>query len=182
MDLNFFKNDVAGQIIVQAIGVAAMALTILCYQLRQRKFILLMQYSGNALWCVHYFLLGATTALIMNALNVLRGIIYSIDKKWAKSNIWVVIFLIISIVLGIVTFSEWYSVLPIIGTAIATVALRINDENTLRKVYVTSVPPWIVYNVLALSIPGAISATFTLVSLVIALIRYNGIKTKNKNE
>lgn len=180
MDLSFFQNELIGQIIVQAIGVVAMALTILCYQLKQRKFILLMQYSGNALWCVHYFLLGATTALIMNALNVLRGIIYSIDKKWAKSKIWIFVFLILSTTLGIITFSEWYSVLPIIGTAIATVALRINDENTLRKVYITSVPPWIVYNVLANSIPGAISSTFTLVSLVIALIRFDGLKTKKK--
>ncbi len=182
MDLTYFREDTIGKIIVQAIGIVAMALTILCYQLKQRKYILLMQYSGNLLWVVHYFLLGSTTAVVMNALNVFRGIIYSLDKKWAKSKIWIFVFLALSISLGIITFNEWYSILPIIGTAIATVALRINDENTLRKVYITSVPPWIVYNALANSLPGTISATFTLVSLVVALFRYKGFKKdKPKN-
>lgn len=179
MDLNFFTQNTAGQIIVQAIGVVAMALTILCYQLKKRKYILLMQYSGNALWCVHYFLLGAPTALIMNALNVFRGIIYAIDKKWAKSVIWVIVFLAASVTFGILTFTAWYSVLPIIGTVIATIALRIGDENTLRKVYIFSVPPWIVYNILAHSVPGAVSSAFTLVSLIVALIRYDKPKKRS---
>ena len=160
---SFFTDTIEGQIIAQSIGVVAMALTILCYQLKKRSHILVMQYTGNALWVVHYFLLGSFTGLIMNALNVVRGIIYSIDKRWAKSNVWIVVFCAASITLGILFFQAWYSVLPIIGTVIATIALRIPDENTLRKVYIFSVPPWIVYNALVRSVPGVISATFTLI-------------------
>ena len=130
-ELEFFTNTLTGQIIAQTIGIVAMVLTILCYQLKKRSRILIMQYTGNALWVVHYFLLGSFTGLIMNALNVLRGIIYSLDKKWAKSIIWIFIFCAASITLGILTFQAWYSVLPIIGTVIATIALRIRDENTL---------------------------------------------------
>ena len=176
----FFKDTLGGQIIAQSIGIVAMILTILCYQLKKRNHILIMQYTGNALWVVHYFLLGTFAGLIMNALNVVRGIIYSIDKKWAKNNVWIVVFCAASITLGILFFQEWYSVLPIIGTVIATIALRIPDENPLRKVYVFSVPPWIVYNSLARSVPGVISATFTLISITVALIRYKGFKKKEK--
>ena len=181
-EIPFFTGSLAGRVIVQAIGIVAMTLTILCYQLKKRNSILIMQYTGNALWVVHYFLLGASTGLIMNALNVIRGIIYAIDKKWAKSWIWVFIFASVSITLGIMTFQAWYSVLPMAGTVIATVALRIPDENTLRKVYICSVPPWMVYNALVLSIPGTISAVFTFVSIIVALIRYNGFKKAEKTD
>lgn len=181
-EFGFFTDNLWGQIIVQAIGVVAMILTIMCYQLKKRNHILLMQYSGNALWVVHYFLLGTFTGLIMNALNVVRGIIYSIDKKWAKSYIWIFIFSALSIALGVLTYEAWYSVLPIVGTVIATIALRIRDENTLRKVYIFSVPLWIVYNAIVFSIPGTVSATFTLVSIVVALIRFNGFTRKKEIE
>ena len=177
--LQFFTDTAEGRIIAQAIGIVAMILTILCYQLKKRNRILVMQYTGNALWVAHYFLLGSFTGLIMNALNVVRGIIYSIDKKWAKSNVWIVVFCAASITLGVLFFQAWFSVLPIIGTVIATIALRIPDENTLRKVYIFSVPPWIVYNLLVRSIPGVISATFTLISLIVALIRYKGFNKNN---
>ncbi len=167
------------EIVIQAIGVVAMILTIGCYQFKKRAHILLAQYLGNALWCIHYFFLGAYTALIMNALNVFRGIIYSLDKKWAKHYAWVFLFAILSTILGIITFDKWFSVLPIIGTVIATFALKISHENTLRKVYIISVPPWICYNLLAKSYPGAISSLFTMISLVVAIIRYREKKTKN---
>ncbi len=167
-------------IIIQAIGIVAMILTIGCYQFKKRAHILLAQYIGNALWCVHYFFLGAFTALIMNALNVFRGIIYSIDKKWAKHYAWAFGFAILSTVMGILTFDKWFSILPIIGTVIATFALKISHENTLRKVYIISVPPWICYNLLANSYPGAFSSAFTLVSLVVAIFRYREKNNKVK--
>jgi|GEM_PF-619067 len=176
----FFADTLFGQIIVQAIGIVAMALTILCYQLKRRSHILLMQYTGNALWVAHYFLLGSSTGLIINALNVVRGIIYASDKKWTKSYIWTVLLCIAAVALGVLSFSAWYSVLPIVANVISNIALRIKDENTLRKVYITSVPPWIVYNGIVGSIPGVISASFTFVSIVVALIRYNGFKKRER--
>lgn len=140
-----------------------------------------MQYTGNALWVIHYFLLGTFTGLIMNALNVVRGLIYASDKRWARSIVWVFVFSAASIAFGVITYEAWYSVLPVVGTVTATIALRISDENTLRKVYVFSVPPWVAYNVIVHSVPGAISSIFTLISIVVALIRYNGF-TKNREQ
>ena len=172
-------------VIVQAIGVVAMILTIGCYQLKRRRFILTAQYSGNVLWCVHYFFLGAWPALVTNALNAVRGFIYSLDKKWAKSNIWVAVFIVLPITaqlillyLKLVDFNTWYSYLPIVATIIAAVALRIPDENKMRTTYITSVPLWIIYNALAGSIPGTLSAAFTLVSLIVALVRYRKKRSK----
>ena len=177
MQTDFFQTTI-GQIIIQAIGIAAMSLTILCYQLKKRNHILMMQYSGNALWCVHYFLLGTYTALALNFIAVFRGIVYSIDKKWARSNIWVVVFCSFTIAFGIITYENWYSLLPTLGTTIATVALRFKNENNIRKGYLAAQPPWLAYNILVGSIPGALTTSFTIVSVFVSLIRYKGFSRR----
>ncbi len=177
---SFFQTEL-GFVIVQAIGVIAMTLTILCYQFKKRSHILIMQYTGNALWCAHYLLLGGYTGLALNLMAVARGIIYSLDYKWAKSFIWAGVFSAITIASCFLTYEAWYSILPTVGTVIATIGLRISDENLLRKLVLIAQPPWLAYNLIISSYPGAIATSFTIVSLVVALVRYGGFK-RIKNE
>lgn len=167
-------------ILIQAIGFVAMFLTITAYQYKKRKHILLSQYSGNALWCVHYLLLGTYTAVLLNLINVLRGIVFSINKKWAKGIIWAYIFSAICIAAGILTYQNWYSILPIAANVLSTWALEIKHENTLRKVYIFSVPPWIAYNALVGSISGCASSAVTMLSLIVAIVRYDRLEKKEK--
>ena len=64
----------------------------------------------------------------------------------------------------------WY--LPAIAMTITSVGLFFKNEQTVRKINLFSSPPWIIYNAFAKSVPAVFTESMTMVSVIIALIRY----------
>ena len=65
---------------------------------------------------------------------------------------------------------------------LSTVAFWIKDANLLRMVYFPSSPFWLVYNIASRSVAGILTESFSLVSLLIAFIRFQLLGKKKKEE
>ncbi len=88
-------------------------------------------------------------------------------------KIWLYFFAAVYIVSGIVSWKNIYSLLPIIGVLMTTVAYWIRDAAVTRKLVVPASIFWLIYSIAVFSIPGIITEAFILVSVITAIIRYD---------
>ena len=71
------------EIIGQAVGILAVLLGFVCFQMRTHKKLLITQLMTIIAFCIHYYLIGATSGLMMNLVGVVRNVVYCFkDKKF----------------------------------------------------------------------------------------------------
>lgn len=138
------------------------------YFSKHKETYLAEQLVVNILYGVQYLLLGAFSGAVSNAISTVKYIVFYINAKNKKKNsIWLVIlFCLLSIVFGILTFSNIYSVIPIITSLVFTVAIWQDNPVILRTIVVCCSLLWIIYN---LSVGAYVSAVYSFVELVSAL-------------
>ena len=76
MSILLTKTIPATEIIAQIIGIIAMAFNILSYQQKKQRYIIAWQLLGTTLFTVNFFLLGAYTGALLNAVGIVRAIVF----------------------------------------------------------------------------------------------------------
>ncbi len=167
--------------IAQVVGFIGTALLFLSFQQKKRQGILLFQILSGAVFILHYILLGAYTGAALNFIGFSRSVVfYNSDKKWAKSPVWLVVFIVVSAVASILTWAEWYSVLPAIAMMLTTVSYWLKNETKIRLVTFPSSPCWLAYNALAGSFAGVVTECIVMSSIIIAIVRFDILKRGKK--
>ncbi len=167
------------QIIAQLIGFMGTITYFLVFQMKKRKSILGLNILAGAIFVLHFFLIGAYTGAAMNIVCSLRCVIYYYDdKKWARSKVWLGVFILASIVLGVYTWSDAYSVLPLISMILTSISFWLKRERNIRLLTLPSPPCWMLYNIHNGSISGFLTDTVIFISLLISLFRYDILKRR----
>lgn len=164
------------QITAQIVGFVAMALCIGCFQCRDKNLFLALQLVGNAVFILHYVLLGAYSgcaSLILLVGSNLMLLFRIQGKVWAQGRGWRWVFAILAIFVGIATWKNIVSLLP----CAASVAFILTNWTCNGKVMrlgklLLVGPGWIIYNIFVQSWSGIISEGIGMCSAFIALCRY----------
>lgn len=144
----------------------------LIYQQRNRKNILLCKLSADICWIFHYFTLGATAGMIPNFIGVFRELVFiNRHRKWANCKIWVVFFIAMNIVLSILTFKNYYDVIPIIASSFVTISLWINNPDLTKKISAPVSLLFLIYDIFVHSYMGIINESLSVVSIIIYFTR-----------
>lgn len=169
--------QILNNIIIQSIGFFSTALSLASFQQKSRKRILCFQMAASFTFSLHLILLGAITGGVLDFVSFIRTLIFSNnEKQWAKSPIWLYVFLLFFAVSGILTWAGWVSLLAIAGTLIQTVSLWLKKPFHTRVVCLCSAPLWFVYNMLNMSYAGMVMEAVAAVSIIIGIIR-NDLKS-----
>ena len=157
----------------QIVGFVAMAIIVFSYQQKSHKNILALQMVSGMLFTVHFFLLGAYAGCVSNLIGALRSLIYANrgKNKFTDFSLWPVIFSIVFMVSGIMTWADIYSVFPIIAMIMSSVVLWIDSPKVNRAFSIPTSACWLVYNIPTGSIPGVATEIFVLSSIVIGMLR-----------
>ncbi len=157
----------------QGFGIVAIILGFVSYQVKTRSHLILVQSATAAVFCIHYGLLGAYSAMAMNAVNIVRNLFYeNRAKKGSKSLLIPIIFVAIQIVICALTWEAWYSVFVLIGIGINTFCMSFYDPQNIRKSILVSSPAVLTYDVFARSIGGIIYESVAIVSAAIGVFRF----------
>lgn len=175
--IDFFKQilDAHGitYMIGQGFGIVAIILGFVSYQVKTQRQILFMQSMVAVVFCIHYGLIGAYSALGMNGVNIVRNIAYDYrTRKGIKSRLIPIIFVLIQIVICALTWEAWYSVFVLIGVCINTYAMSFRDPQNVRKSIIVTSPFVLTYDVFARSVGGSIYESIALISAAIGIFRY----------
>ena len=168
--------------IAQGLGVVAVILGFVNYQVKTREQILFVNLATCFCFAVHYCLLGAWTGMALNALGVLRNIVYDrcgrrgpVSKGIAAG--FAVAMGVVGTVTSLIARENWYFVLSVLGLVINSYAMSFTDPNNIRKSILITSPMVLVYNCFVLSVGGAVYESVAIVSSVIGICRFRKTKT-----
>lgn len=135
---------------------------------KSTKQILFLQTISFFFKTLHYYLLGGISGFLTSLISMIRNIIF---YKIKESKIWVVFFIIIHIIIGIITLKSIYTLLPVFATIIYTLIINYNNPKYLRYgIFITSLT-WLIYNIYIISYSGIIIQIIMLISNIIAIIK-----------
>lgn len=165
-------------IISQLIGLAAVGLYLLSYQLKKRKQIVWATCISNALYVLQYVLLGAFSGAIMDALSAVAS--FFAGKKhsprFKNYTKWIVGANLIAITAAGVAVAvmqrDPIELLPVLGALFQTGGLWCEDEQTIRKFGLGAAPFWLAYNVISQAYGAALGSLLAIVSVISAMVRY----------
>ncbi len=161
-------------LISQGVGFLAMAAGMISYQRRTRIGIITFNAVSNVLWVIQYFMLGAYSAVVANAIAAVRNIVYCLRGRWkpADSRAMPLIFACIFAISGVFTYRTPFDILPVLAMCIASFAFFFKSERLIRWLSVGVAALWLSFSVYAGSISGMISDSMNLITIIIGIIRY----------
>jgi len=170
-------------IVSQIIGVAAVGLYLLSFQLKKRVQIVWVTCLSYLFYVVQYLMLGAFSGAVLDILSAASS--YCAGQKnaprfrrYAKAAAWLIMGAIVAAGLLLAYFRrDWVELLPIAGAGLQAGGLWFNKEQTIRRFGLAGAPFWLVYNFISQAYGAAVGAALTIVSTVIALIRFNRVSS-----
>lgn len=176
--MNFFENTDTQFIISQIISAIATLLLLLSFQQKTHKRIVLMQAVSGLLFGIQYMMLGAYEGMICNYIGAVRSVVYSFrnKSKIVDSIFCPIVFAIIFVISGIVTYQNIFSLLPIVAMFIASFVLWSPKTQQLRALTMPTSAMWLIYNAVSHSYVAVLTEVLNLISITIGLIRFRNKK------
>ncbi len=172
-----FTNNFLAQII----GAFAILFWVVSVHGKKQYKILFLQALANLLYTFQYILLGVFPAASMNICSCFRSYIFYRKRKEDKdiSNVWLLFFIFLIILVGGITYNGYLSLIPIIITLFYTVSSWMKESTWIRIVFLVAAFVWIYYNYKVGAYITIVGNIFEVVSGILALIKFYGKDEKN---
>lgn len=165
--------------IVQGIGILAWLVLLISYYREDTNKILIFQTIATALYCVHYYLLGAYSGLFICVFEVIRDFLYyktDLDDYIFYGSIPVYI------VNGFITFTGWFDLLPAFSSLLDGYTLT-KKKDVVVIGAIVSYTSWVIYDIFVMSYSCAITDGLIVISnLCIWLFDFNIFKLKKADK
>jgi len=166
------------------LGALAVLTFVASYQMKKRRAIIALNALSRIFYVVQYILLGAFEGALLDGVAFFVSILCRRrDSGFVKKHL--VASLIISnaviVGFGMLGYKNLFSALPIIGVIFETAALWFKRERNIRIVSFFAVPFWLVYNLISAAYGSAVGNVITLVSISVAIVRYDVLKKEDKS-
>ncbi len=165
----------------QAMGLVAVVLGFMSFQMRTQKKLLVLQTATTIAFCIHYYLIGATSGLMLNMLGIVRNLAYyHKDKSLFSGKKCPIFFTVVMGLVGLLSWQGYYSIFVVLGLVINTFCLSFVNPQHIRTSILVSSPLVLIYDAFVMSIGGVIYESVVIVSSIIGIIRYRTQKGEGK--
>lgn len=160
-------------------GILGIGSTVLIYQQKTRKGLVLSKLLSDVIWFLYYFSLSAYSGAAIAVIGMVRELVFiNKDKKWAKHPIWLVFFLTLSFGCAVFTWKNAFSLLPCIASAVSVISFWIGKPKLSRILSYPISACMLTYDIASGAILGIVNELFTVVSSVIGAIRHDRKREK----
>ena len=154
-------------VIAQLIAVVICVIACSSYFAKKKSIYLFLQLIVNLLYGTQYLLLGQLAGTVSNGVSSIKYIFFihkeNIKKENTKTEL--LVFLGLSVILGVLAIDSWFSVIPIVTSLLFTYAIWQKNEIVLRAIVIFCNILWVVFNICA----GAyVSALYSFAEMVFA--------------
>lgn len=164
-------------VLAQVAAIIGWLLLVYSYYKNDIDELLFVQIISSIFYCISYFLLGATSGLIVCFIELLKCIGY---YKTDKDEFIFLITLPIYILISIFTYDGFISLLPIIGSLIDGFSLTKN-KNVATIGSIMSNMLWLIYDIIILAFVAALTDGVLVVSnCLLLLFGYSRLIKSNK--
>ena len=91
-----------------------------------------------------------------------------------------IIYIIISILLGLITYTGIIDILPIICSILYTLTIIQDKEKNIRRISLVNIILWIIYDIVCQAYTAAISDSLMTISTIIGMYRFDYKKKESK--
>ena len=177
---------VQSDFIYQAIGIVALIICVLSFQIKSNKVFLLFQCVSCGLFAIQFGLGGAWAGLLLNCVCVGRCLALAFIKNKQARKIATIIICIMFAIAGSISFlvfneKIFIAIITTTASIVGAISIATDNEKIIRYVQICFVSPcWLFNNIFFLSIGGIIAECLNVVSAAIALIRWRKEEIANK--
>ena len=160
-------------LISQVFQIIKIVIQMVAVQFKEKKHILISFLLVNLFAATGYLLLKAYTGLITCSIAIIQTLIQYIYDKKNKTvpRYFVGIYLIASVVGGLVTYKSFIDILPILSFVMYTLSIIQKDSKHVRIFTLLKLILWIPYDGFKLAIASMIGRIITVISTIIGMIR-----------
>ena len=169
------------KLLANILGIFAVILFVFSYQLKSRRNIILFNAASRVLYIAQYILLGAFEGALLDTVAFFVSLLCQRrDKGFIKRHCLFVLILTNAVIfaLGMLTYKNVFSLLPIFGVIFETMAFWLRKERNIRIVSLLGAPFWLAYNLLSSAYGSCFGNVITLVSIAVAIVRYDILKKR----
>ena len=164
---------------VQILGFLAWILLVLSYYRKSTNKILVFQIISTILFCLHYFLLGAYSGLLICVFEVVRDYLY---YRTDKDNYMFIGSMVVYVISAIITYTSILDLFPYLASSIDGFFLTKKRKIVVFGAIVTYTL-WFIYDMYARSYSGAITDGIIILSnLSILLFNFDPFNKNNHSE
>ena len=161
-------------ILSQIAAFIVLIITLISYHLKHKKKIFKIMCLSNIFNIIHYLCLGAYSGCITKTIALARNlfIVKKENNKKLDKLIYLILFIGVYIISGVLTYNNLYSLLPLISATIFMIVTWNGKELQIKRIAIYCYFLWLLYNILIFSIVGIIANTISLISTFIAYQNY----------
>ena len=173
-------------VLATVLGVFAVILFVLSYQMKRRSVLIACNAASRILYILQYIALGAFEGALLDVVAFFVSLLCSrSDRGFIKRHFTLTVILsnVAIVGLGLLVYENVFSLLPILGVIFETLALWLKKERHIRFASLLGAPFWLAYNTISGAYASSVGNVFTLVSITVAIFRYDILKReKPKND
>lgn len=168
------------EIISQILGILALVCNIFCYQMKSPKKLLFWQITASVMWIMNLGIKGAVVGVLLNVHAVVRLTVYYFaeNHKWARSKVWLPVFMISAAAIVILTYTGIPDALALIGTLCTIYSFSAGDTAKTRLFTLPSPPCWFVYHLMQKNLGGVLNEVFVFSSIIVGMLRLDRKKAE----
>lgn len=157
----------------QIVGYIALVIYITGYSFKNDNTLKIIFSLSNAVWIVHYHLIGVDTPAMTTFLCLCRNLLsinaetFSLRRKQLTSG-GICALLIAA---GIVSWSGLLSLVPVLSAIVSTNAMLYKSGMAFRKILIGLDAVWLVYAAIIGSVGGVIYGIFALIVNTMTILR-----------
>lgn len=169
-------------IAAQIFGILVIIGNVLAMQMKNKKQIIFMFVLVNLFATINFVLLQSYSGAVICAFSIIQTFINRIfeNKKNSVPKTIIGIYIVISIILGIVTFQGYIDILPIICSILYTLTIVQEKERNIREITLLNIILWIIYDIVCMAYTAAISDLLMTISTLIGMYRFDFKKDKDE--
>lgn len=165
--------------LAQLFGIVGLIILILSFQKNSKEKLLKYQVFSSLFFSIQYFCLNAISGCLMNAMTLVRNIIFRRFKNKVPI-IYLIIIVILMIILSIFSYNGVISLLPTIGVILYSIAIWQDNLTITRITEIIGCILFIIYNIKVVAISGLITTIIEMLSAIVGIYRFD-IKKYNKD-
>lgn len=162
-------------ILAQIFGTLMLIVNVLAMQMKDKKNIIFMLLLANLFAVFNFVFLNGYSGAIICGFAIIQTIINNFYEKKGKKLpfLLLMIFIIISIILGIFTFKGIIDILPIVCSILYSLIIVQSKERIIRILSLINIVLWLIYDLFFMAYVAAISDILVVASTLIGMYRFD---------
>ena len=159
-------------IISQSFAFVALIFTIVSYFVVSRTLLFTFQTIGNILLFLSYVFIGVTFAWIGTAVATIRTGTFALFSFKKKEMPWalVVLFIVLTLVCVILTYSSPFDRMYFIGLSVFTLSMKMRELVKVKGGMIVAILIYVIYAIILGNYVGALLQTFEFVTAIVSVV------------